>query len=62
MWSIWFLLALSLPGLARSELFESEGQKFRFEVLSQRDDVVWGFDFLSLTSWSSRSEGGRSGS
>jgi aldose sugar dehydrogenase len=26
--------------------YESEGQKFDFETLTQQDDVIWGFDFL----------------
>ncbi len=30
----------------KSKIYESEGQKFRFEQLTQRDDVIWSFDFL----------------
>jgi aldose sugar dehydrogenase len=27
--------------------YASESEKFRFEILTQQNDVVWGFDFLS---------------
>ncbi len=29
------------------KIYESEGQKFRFETLIQQKDVVWGFDLTS---------------
>lgn len=29
-----------------SKVYESEGQKFRYETLVKRGDVIWGFDFL----------------
>lgn len=35
-----------LPGWGQSKVYESEGQKFRMEVLTQQKDVIWGFDFL----------------
>lgn len=29
------------------KIYESEGQKFRVETLTQQEDVIWGFDFIS---------------
>lgn len=39
-------MLLSLPVFAQ-KTYESAGQKFRYESLIKREDVVWGFDFLS---------------
>lgn len=30
-----------------NKIYESEGQKFTVETLTQQEDVIWGFDFLS---------------
>ncbi len=30
----------------QAQVYESAGQKFKVEILTERDDVVWGFDFL----------------
>lgn len=32
---------------AQSKVYESEGQRFQMETLTQQKDVIWGFDFLS---------------
>lgn len=40
-----FTLTTSVFG-AVNTVYESEGEKFQFELITQRDDVVWGFDFL----------------
>jgi len=34
---------------AREKVLESEGQGYRTEIVAAREDVIWGFDFLSPT-------------
>lgn len=42
-----FLISLiAQTTFAGNPVFESEGEKFQFEVLIEQKDVVWGFDFL----------------
>lgn len=42
-----FQLTYTCPVMAASSLYTSVGgQKFRYEVLIQQADVIWGFDFL----------------
>lgn len=43
------------------KVFESEGRKFRVQTLLKRDDVVWGFDFLSSAKIVFTERGGRIG-
>ena len=48
--SISFVFSLIFLGgiqQANGKIYESAGQKFRFEVLTQQKGVIWGFDFLS---------------
>ncbi len=40
------IVFFSSNAVAEWKPFESDGQKIRVEVLTQRNDVVWGFDFL----------------
>lgn len=40
------ILTLLLSGLSFAKDFTSEGQKFTFENIIEREDVIWGFDFL----------------
>lgn len=42
----WMFLLLMLPLLTFAKDYESEGQKFVPENIIQREDVIWGFDFL----------------
>lgn len=41
-----FLSGVIIPAWAQ-KTYQSAGQKFRYEALVQREDVIWGFDFLS---------------
>lgn len=50
------LFTLTLTGISsftvnaqtkNNKVYESEGQKFTVETLTQQEDVIWGFDFLS---------------
>jgi glucose/arabinose dehydrogenase len=43
-----FLMSLLIvSAFAAEKVYESEGQKFQVETLTQQSDVIWGFDFLS---------------
>ncbi|HEX4925446.1 MAG TPA: PQQ-dependent sugar dehydrogenase [Bdellovibrionales bacterium] len=39
---------IAVPSIAQetAKIWESEGQKFKFETLAERKSIVWGFDFL----------------
>lgn len=39
-------LGRAQPTVPESVVYESEGQKFQMDVLTQQKDVIWGFDFL----------------
>ncbi len=39
-------MLLSLPLAATAQVHSSQEHKFKYEVLTQQDDVIWGFDFL----------------
>ncbi len=39
-------ILFALPAVAQ-KIYESAGQKFTYQTLVKRDDVIWGFDFLS---------------
>lgn len=41
-----FLLLL-LPITAKPKTFKSRSHEFKFEILTEQKDVIWGFDFLS---------------
>lgn len=44
---LWAAVSLLTPRPATSaSVYESAGQKFSVEILAERQDVVWGFDFL----------------
>lgn len=46
--SIFFFVAgMAIVPIAVAKVYQSEGQKFEMETLTQQQDVIWGFDFLS---------------
>lgn len=42
-----FVVTLIFSQGTYAKTYQSEGQKFEMEVLTQQQDVIWGFDFLS---------------
>lgn len=41
------LILACLPLVLRAQTHSSQEHKFRYEVLTQQQDVIWGFDFLA---------------
>lgn len=45
-WAVFLGIASSLALGDPAKVYESAGEKFKYEILTNQKDVIWGFDFL----------------